>query len=111
MLEKRPKKEQSRELTRHSNHERGNHLSLLVQLRYETPYHAVYSVQSAHRVALAEVALYIIWTELHEIQEYDMTQNMAAKIERDQLHGIDSGQEQLAVGAENVAVHVLLLTS
>lgn len=94
---------------RYSDHERGNHISLLMQVCYETPHHGVYSVQSAHRVALAEVALYIIWTELHGIQEYDMTQNMAAKIERDQLHGIDSGQEQLAIGAENIAVHVMLL--
>lgn len=88
-----------------SDHERGNDPSLLVQLCYKYPHHGVYLVQSAHGVANAKMALNVFWMQLYEIQEYDMTQNVVAKIERDQLHGIDPCQEQLAIGAENVAVH------
>jgi len=94
---------------RYSDHERGYNPSLLVQLHYKFPHHGIHSIQSSHGVANAKMALDVLWTELHEIQEYDVTQNMAAKIERDQLHGVNSCQKQLAMGAENVAVHAILL--
>lgn len=90
---------------KYSDHKRGNNPSLLVQLCYKFPHHGVYLVQPAHRVANAKMALDVFGMQLHEIQEYDVTQNVAAKIERDQLHGIDSCQEQLAIGTENVGVH------
>lgn len=51
------------------------------------------------------MALNVFWMQLYEIQEHDMTQNVVAKIERDQLHGIDPCQKQLAIGTENDAVH------
>jgi len=79
-----------------------------VQLCYKFPHCGVHSIQSAHGVANANVALDVLWTELHEIQEYDVPQDVAAKVKRDHLHSVDSSQEQLAVGAENVAVHDML---
>lgn len=80
-----------------------------MQLCYKSAHHGIHSIQSSHGVANAKVSENVVWAELHEVQEDDVTQDMAAKVIRDQLHGVNSCEKDLAVDAENVAVHVVLL--